>query len=319
MNKQRTNPLVGLIHHPLFEKHLEGHPHVERPERVTAILNRLRSSSLAPKIVFLEAAAAERKWIELVHDPDYVNGILTLDIKDAVFLDSGDTVATSATPLAALHAAGAGIQAAKLVLDGSFRSAFCAVRPPGHHAERDRAMGFCIFNNIAVAASYLLTECRLNRVAIVDFDIHHGNGTERTFIEDNRVLFISLHQYPHYPGTGSADMTGLGAGAGFTLNLPMSSGAGDPEYAEAFQSRVIPALDRFKPEFLLVSAGFDGHADDPLAETLLSSAMFGTMTRQLRVVAEHHCRGRIVSMLEGGYDLNALAGSVEEHLKALVD
>jgi acetoin utilization deacetylase AcuC-like enzyme len=309
--------MLGLIRHKLFERHLENYPHVERPERLAAIMSRLRSGTLAARITLIDALPAQREWIELVHDHDYISGILSLSIKNAVILDWGDTVATAATPQAALHAAGAGVQAVNLVLDGAFHAVFCAVRPPGHHAERDRAMGFCIFNNIAIAAAYLISERDLSRVAIVDFDIHHGNGTERAFLEDNRVLYISLHQYPHYPGTGSADMTGVGSGKGYTLNIPMPAGAGDSEYAEAFRSIVVPALEQFNPQFLLISAGFDGHADDPLSDTSLSSGAYGEMTRQLRDVAEEHCDGRIVSMLEGGYNLDALAESVEQHLSVL--
>ncbi len=284
-----------------------------------AIHDRIARSPLASRITFVEAEPAERAWIERVHDPKYVAAILALDISDPVPLDWGDTVATRVTPQAALFAAGCGVQAAKMVLGGKLQSAFCAVRPPGHHAERDRAMGFCIFNNVAIAAAHLLDECGLERVAIVDWDIHHGNGTEGMFIEDSRVMYISLHQYPHYPGTGSADMSGLGPGRGFTLNIPMGSGAGDTDYLKAFNTQVTPALDRFKPEFILISAGFDGHRDDPLSGTLLTSSVFGEMTHLVRSVAERHCKGRIVSMLEGGYDLNALAESVEEHLKALID
>ena len=281
-------------------------------------MKRLRGSSLAPRLSFIEAESASEKWLALVHDPEYVKGILSLEIDEAVVLDWGDTIATKATPRAALLAAGAGVQAARLVLDGTLGSAFCCVRPPGHHAERGRAMGFCIFNNVAVAAAYLVEEEAVRRVAVVDWDVHHGNGTERMFLEDDRVLYISLHQYPHYPGTGSADTVGAGRGAGYTLNLPMGAGAGDREYLLAFSDRVIPALDEFKPLFILVSAGFDGHAEDPLSSTLLTSPAYGRMTAMLRECAERHCGGKIVSMLEGGYDLAALADSVEEHVRALL-
>jgi acetoin utilization deacetylase AcuC-like enzyme len=254
-----------------------------------------------------------------VHDPAYVRGILSLEIEEAVVLDWGDTVATKASPRAANLAAGAGVQAARLVLDGTIRSAFCCVRPPGHHAERDRAMGFCIFNNIAVAAAYLVEKENLPRVAVVDWDVHHGNGTERMFLEDDRVLYVSLHQYPHYPGTGDAGTVGSGRGEGFTINLPMGAGAGDRAYLLAFRDRVVPAIDEFKPAFILVSAGFDGHAEDPLSGTLLTTSAYGRMTALLRELAGRHCGGRIVSMLEGGYDLVALADSAEEHVKALLD
>ncbi len=309
--------VIGIIRHELFTKHLAGYDHVESPARVEAILNKLEASPMRPSLQYIEAEPAKIEWLERVHDPRYVQAILSLDIKEAVILDSGDTVATAATPKAALYAAGAGVQAARLVLDEKISSAFCCVRPPGHHAERSRAMGFCIFNNIAVAAAHLVEAEGLARVAIVDWDVHHGNGTESMFIEDDRVLYISTHQYPHYPGTGSADTIGTGRGQGYTINLPMASGARDREYLAAFRNRIVPALDEFKPEFILISAGFDAHADDPLSGMLLTTAAFGTMTTLLKESAEKHCKGRIVSLLEGGYDIHALAESVEAHVAAL--
>jgi len=309
--------MVGFVCHELFTRHLAGFTHVESPQRVEAILARMRKSPIAGELLFLDAEPARVEWLERVHDEEYVRAMLSLEIEEAVVLDWGDTVATKATPQAALHAAGAGVQAARLVLDGAVSSAFCCVRPPGHHAERNRAMGFCIFNNIAVAASHLVEEEGLKRVAIVDWDVHHGNGTEQAFIEDDRVLYVSLHQYPHYPGTGHASTVGTGRGRGYTLNLPMGAGAGDAEYQAAFRDRVIPALDSFKPEFILISAGFDAHGDDPLSGTVLTTSAYRAMTLQLKACAEKHCRGRIVSLLEGGYDIQALAESVEEHITAL--
>ena len=311
--------MIGYFHHDLFVKHLEGYPHVESPARLLAIMERIKASPALSSLRFIEADAAEREWIERVHDRGYVDGILSLEIAEAVILDWGDTVATPASPQAALLAAGAGVQAVRMVLSGELSAAFCAVRPPGHHAERNRAMGFCIFNNIAIAAADLIEEGGLERVSIVDWDVHHGNGTERIFIEDEKVQYVSLHQYPHYPGTGHAETVGSGRGTGFNLNIPMGTGAGDGEYLEAFEQRVIPALDRHEPQFILVSAGFDGHGDDPLSGTLLTSGAFGEMTGMLKACAARHCGGRIVSMLEGGYDLEALAESVERHITALAD
>lgn len=310
--------MVGLIHHDLFLRHLEGYGHVESPERLKAIMERIKASPIADSISFIEAEPAEEAWLERVHDHNYIQAILSLKIRDHVVLDWGDTVATPASPQAALYAAGAGVQAVRMVLAGKLSSAFCAVRPPGHHAERGRAMGFCIFNNIAVAAADLLEEEGLERVAIVDWDVHHGNGTERTFIEDGRVLYISLHQYPHYPGTGHADTVGRGRGTGFNINIPMGFGAGEEEYLDAFTKRVLPALDDFKPGFILISAGFDAHGNDPLSGIRLTSASYGTFTTLLRERADRLCEGRIVSFLEGGYQLESLAESVEEHLRALI-
>jgi len=309
--------MTGFLWHELFAKHLAGYTHVECPQRVEAILKRIRKSPVATALSFIEAEPAKIEWLERVHDREYVKAILSLEIEEAVILDCGDTVATKATPAAALHAAGAGVQAARLVLDGKISSAFCCVRPPGHHAERNRAMGFCVFNNIAVAAAHLVEAEGLRRVAIIDWDVHHGNGTERMFIDDERVLYISLHQYPHYPGTGSSETTGSGRGQGYTINLPMGAGAGDREYISAFRGRIIPALDEFKPEFILISAGFDAHEEDPLSGTILTTSAYRTMTVLLKASAEKHCEGRIVSFLEGGYDIQALAESVEEHVSAL--
>jgi len=308
---------TGFYTHDLFLKHLEGYEHVERPERLRSILQRIKSSAMAEKLTFVEAEQAEQSVIELVHDPEYVQQILTLKTENAVTLDWGDTIATAATPQAALYAAGAGVQAVTDVLDDKSANAFCAVRPPGHHAETARAMGFCLFNNIAIAAAYLIERRSLNRVAIVDWDVHHGNGTEDTFIESDQVLYVSLHQYPHYPGTGHANVTGSGKGTGYTLNIPLSVGTADEDILAAFDEKVVPALDQFAPEFILISAGFDGHVDDPLSGTCFSTEAFGEMTRRLKDCAARHCSGRIVSFLEGGYNLTALANSVERHLEVL--
>jgi len=311
--------VIGYFHHPLFEKHLEGYAHVERPERLAAIMRKIKSGSPAAEIRFIEAEPAELAWIERVHDHNYINDILALDVKNATILDWGDTVATPDTPQAALYAAGASVKAVRMVMDKDISAAFCAVRPPGHHAERDRAMGFCIFNNIAIAAADLIEHGGLSRVAIIDWDVHHGNGTERMFAANRRVLYVSLHQYPHYPGTGHETATGIGEGEGYTLNIPMGSGAGDDDYLDAFTLTILPAIDDFKPEFILISAGFDAHIDDPLSGTRLTTGAFGEMTRLVKDAAARHCDGRIVSLLEGGYNLDALADSVEAHLSVLAE
>jgi len=310
--------MFGVIRHELFLKHLEGYEHVEHPGRLKAILDRLENCPLTPRLEFITAEPADTEWLKLVHDGQYIESILGLEIDSAVVLDQGDTVATPATPEAAVYAAGAGVQAVRMVLDGKLERAFCAVRPPGHHAESDWAMGFCIFNNIAVAAAYLVEKAGLKRVAVIDWDIHHGNGTEHIFIEDERVFYVSLHQFPHYPGTGPESMTGTGKGTGFTLNVPVGAGASDEDCRKAFEGRIIPALDEFKPEFILISAGFDGHRDDPLSGTMLTTGMYGEMTRMIRECADRNCDGRIVSLLEGGYNLRALADSVEEHIGQLL-
>jgi len=310
--------MTGFFYHDLFVRHLEGYPHVESPGRLDAILGRIREGSLAERLSFIEPEPAQREWLERVHMREYVEGMLALEVTDAVVLDWGDTVATPASTQAALLAAGAGVQAVRMVQQKELDAAFCAVRPPGHHAEPGRAMGFCIFNNIAVAAADLLTTGGLERVAIIDWDVHHGNGTELIFIDEEKVLYISLHQYPHYPGTGRAETVGTGRGTGFNLNIPMRAGSGDGDYFDAFDGSVIPALEDFRPQFILISAGFDGHGKDPLSGCLLTTGAYGEMTRRLRAVADNHCDGKVVSFLEGGYDLDALAESVEAHLDALL-
>jgi acetoin utilization deacetylase AcuC-like enzyme len=311
--------MTGIYHHDLFGKHLEGYGHVEQPARYRVIMDRLRSCAFTDRLEFVEAEAADPEVITGVHEKEYMEGILSLEIDEAMILDWGDTVATPATPNAALHAAGAAVQAARDILEGRFRTAFCPVRPPGHHAESGRAMGFCLFNNIAVAAKWLTGDGGLDRVAIIDWDIHHGNGTERMFMEDPGVLYVSLHQYPHYPGTGHYNMVGTGPGTGFTLNVPLGSGADDAMYREEFTGRIIPALDDFRPEMVLISAGFDAHEDDPLSGARLSTSMYAEMTEMICGVAERHSGGRVLSLLEGGYDLDALADSAEAHVGVLVE
>ena len=312
-----SDHMLALIYHKQFARHLEGYAHVEQPARLQTIMSRLQNSSLLTEIELIEPAPAERDWLTAIHSEEYVDQMLTLEVETPIVLDWGDTVATEAIPKAARLAAGATVTATQLVLNGCHPVAFCAVRPPGHHAEPDRAMGFCIFNNIAVAARWLIDHGKLERVAIIDWDVHHGNGTERIFLNDPRVFYISLHQFPHYPGTGAADIIGTGNGEGFNLNIPMNAGDGDAEYLTAFDDKVIPALDEYAPQFILISAGFDAHNDDPLSDICLSTEVYAEFTRRLCVVADRHADGRIVSVLEGGYNLDALAASVESHLQVL--
>jgi acetoin utilization deacetylase AcuC-like enzyme len=309
--------MIGVYVHGLFLRHLEGYPHVERPDRLRAVFDRLQKEDIRDKLEFVEAIPAEKEWIYRIHARSYVEEILSLQVESPRVLDWGDTVATEATPQAALFAAGAGVQAVRDIMAGRFSQAFCAVRPPGHHAEFDRAMGFCLFNNIAVAAADLRDHSELERIAIVDWDVHHGNGTEHAFNRDPRVLFISLHQFPHYPGSGAAKDRGEGKGEGYTLNIPMVAGSADEEYRRAFTEKIVPALDTFQPQFVLISAGFDGHTADPLSSIELSTQMYGEMTEMIVSIAREHCEGKLVSFLEGGYDLHALADSVASHIAAM--
>ena len=317
MTEAEKTYMTGVYYHELFGRHLEGYGHVESPARYRAIMDRLKDCPFTGRLGFVEALPAERDVITAVHESDYVDRILSLEIEEAVVLDGGDTVATPDTPRAALHAAGAAVQAAGDVLGGRFKNAFCPVRPPGHHAESGRAMGFCLFNNIAIAARWLTGGAGLDRVAVIDWDIHHGNGTERIFLDDPKVLYVSLHQHPHYPGTGHYNMVGTGDGTGYTLNIPVGAGSDDSLYRREFERRILPALDEFEPGMILISAGFDAHADDPLSGVYLSTEMFAEMTAMLAGTAAKHCGGKMLSLLEGGYDLDALADSVEAHVGAL--
>jgi len=216
-------------------------------------------------------------------------------------------------------AAGGVLAAVDAVAEGRVRNAFCAVRPPGHHARRDKAMGFCIYNNVAIAARYAQKKHGLPRVLIVDWDVHHGNGTQEMFYDDPTVLYFGVHRHPFYPGTGGAEERGAGRGLGFTVNVPLAAGAGDAEFAAAFRDRMEPAAREFRPDLVLISAGFDAHEADPLGGMKMTPAGYADLTRIVRRVAQATARGRIVSVLEGGYDLDGLAASVEAHLRALME
>lgn len=310
---------VGFFYHPDFLKHDTGPGHPERPARLTAVVNHLLGTQAWKRLTHLQPEAAEVDRIALVHPEAYIRRIEDRCNRGETVLDQGDTHVCAQSFDVARLAVGAVLDGVDQVAGNDLSAAFCAVRPPGHHAETATAMGFCLFNNAAIAARYAQRRHNVGRVAILDWDVHHGNGTQEIFYEDPSVLYISLHQYPFYPGTGAAEETGSGAGMGFTLNCPMRAGSGEKEYLEAFRSRILPALDRFEPELLLISAGFDAHRDDPLASIELTEESFAKMSRMIREVAERHCGGRIVSILEGGYDLNALAMSVEAHLSVLLE
>ena len=296
-----------------FAEHLMPPGHPERAERaevmeVVASRWRARGGEVASPHV------ATTEQLARVHTAEYI-GSIAATAGRAVGLDP-DTYTSPESYGVALLAAGAGIDAVELVMGATLRAAVAMVRPPGHHAEPGRAMGFCLFNNIAVAAAHA-REKGAARVAIVDYDVHHGNGTQHMFETDPTVLYVSLHQFPYYPGTGAVDEIGSGAGKGFTVNLPLEVGSVDDDYRVAFSEVVIPVLRQYDPDLLLVSAGFDAHERDPLAGMRLTSAAFGAMTMELRKVAEACCEGRMVLMTEGGYDLRALTESLEATVESL--
>jgi len=309
---------TGLVYHPAYLDHDMGAGHPESPNRLRAIMQRLQQSGTAAQLTKIEPRKAEEEWITQVHSPNYVAALNhQAPTSGRVSLDP-DTSMSPGSLNAAYLAAGGALAAVDAIMNKQVVHVFCAVRPPGHHAETSRAMGFCLFNNVAIAARYIQKKYGLKRVLIVDWDVHHGNGTQHSFEDDPSILFFSTHQYPHYPGTGRATERGKGAGEGFTINIPMEAGEGDDEYHAIFLKALVPAADDFKPDFVLISAGFDAHKDDPLASMGLTEAGYADLTNIVAGIAKHHAQGRILSSLEGGYNLTALAASVDSHIKALL-
>jgi acetoin utilization deacetylase AcuC-like enzyme len=298
-----------------FADHLTPPGHPESPERNAVLETAAAELKGHVGTEVVEPVAATREQLLRVHPASHVNAIEATRGK-ATMIDA-DTFTSPDTADVAALAAGAAIQAVDAVLDGRHRSAAALVRPPGHHAESVRAMGFCFYNNVAVAAAHARAR-GLSRVAIVDYDVHHGNGTQEMFYDDASVLYVSTHQYPFYPGTGGATETGAGAGKGFTVNVPLEAGATDGDYLEAFDQVVIPVLRAFKPELILVSAGFDAHEADPLAQMRLTARGLEVMTWRLRLLAHEECEGRVVLVTEGGYALSALKESLTGALVALL-
>ena len=304
---------TALIRHPSCALHDVGSYHPECPERLAAISDRLISAGLDGLLQHHEAPAVTREQLTRVHTAHYVDEVhARAPLHGQVHLDP-DTAMMPHTLPAALHAAGAAVLAVDLVMRGEAQNAFCAIRPPGHHAVPDHAMGFCIFNNIGVAAAHALEHHGLERIAIVDFDVHHGNGTEDMFLDDPRVLICQTFQHPFYPYQGAE------SGNAHVVNVPLKAGSGSEVFRQAIEAAWLPALEAFRPQLLLISAGFDAHRDDPLAYLQLADADYAWVTRALLAVARRHCAGRVVSTLEGGYDLDALGRAAGEHIRALLE
>jgi acetoin utilization deacetylase AcuC-like enzyme len=308
---------TGFLYDDIYLKHETGANHPERPERLTAIVQRLEQKGELKNLARLRPAPASLEWITTVHTPEYVERVRKSCQSGTGYVDSPDAPASGSSYEVALHAVGGVQTAVDAVMEGRIRNAFCAIRPPGHHALKDKAMGFCLFNNVSIAAKYIQKKHRLGKVLIVDWDVHHGNGTQAIFYDDPSVFYFSVHQSPFYPGSGSAEEKGAGKGLGFTRNVPLAPGSGDADYRKAFVDGLEPAAAAFKPDFVLISAGFDAAQGDLLGGMKVKPEGYAELTRIVKGIADRCCHGRLVSVLEGGYDLESLATSVEAHVRAL--
>lgn len=308
---------TAIIYDDIYKKHHTGAFHPEKPERSAVIIDAIKGNIPSKSLIAVKPKKASVKDVMLCHDPEYIEMVSDDVVSGFGQLSTGDTNVCEESMDVALYAVGAGIAAADAIYDGKIKNAFCAVRPPGHHAESKRGMGFCIFNNAAICARYVQTRHNAERVLIADWDVHHGNGTQEIFYKDNTVFFFSTHQWPHYPGTGIAAETGIGAGKGFTMNCPFPGGSGRREIVGAFKEKLVPAMKEFKPQFVVISAGFDSRQGDMLGGFHLSDADFTELTEIVLQIADTYAGGRCVSFLEGGYELNGLASAATAHVAAL--
>ena len=305
--------ITKIFYHTDFENHIPTLNNPECSKRVANIINLIKEENFA-NISFVEPNKIKKELIYAAHDKNFVDETLNKfpENDEIVYLDQ-ETPVSQGSKDATLRAAGAGIDAVESILDGSCKNAFCIVRPPGHHACIDRSMGFCVFNNVAVAAHYLINKYSFSNIAIIDFDVHHGNGTQDIFYNNKNVNYYSTHQFPLYPGTGDLNETGVGN----IFNVPLVSGTASDTYKKLFQEKIINQLKIQKPDFMIISAGFDAHSADPLANINLVENDFSYITDQLKMIANNYCEGRLLSMLEGGYDINALEQSILTHIKIL--
>lgn len=311
---------LAFVTHEECLKHVASYEHPESPDRILALTEGVKKSHLAGQVDFKRAKVAKRVQIESIHPRMYIDRLRKSCKEKKEWFDFEDTFINEHSYRSALYSAGGAIEGVRLALSGKYRRVFCCVRPPGHHADREKGMGFCLMNNVAIAAKYGLSEGKLRKVMIVDWDAHHGNGTQNIFERNPSVFYLSLHEHPTFlfPGTGRRWETGKGKGAGATLNIPLPPGSGDEEYIQAFLKQVVPTLKAFRPDLLLISAGFDGHRDDTLSDMTMTEEGFGEITRLLVSASENYSSGIIVSILEGGYQIDVLAKSAISHLDALV-
>ena len=319
MSQDKNTRKTGFVHHGVYMEHETGLGHPESPRRLAAIMRKLEETGILARLTEIEPTPADEKWITAVHVPEYLERIKAQCQKGSGHVDSPDVPVCGRSYEVATVAVGGVLAAIDAVMEGKTSNAFCAVRPPGHHALEDRAMGFCLLNNVAIAARYIQRKHNLSKVLIVDWDVHHGNGTQDIFYDDPTVFYFGIHQYPFYPGSGAAGEKGHGEGLGFTLNVPLPAGSDDRDYQEAFEKSLRPAAIEFDPDFVLISAGFDAHEDDLLGGMKVTARGFAELTRVVDQIAGQCCEGRLVSVLEGGYGLEGLAASVEAHLRVLMN
>ena len=304
---------TGIISSKSSLNHDTGDEHPENKYRIQSILERLKKIK-SSNLEWSTPNKFDESYLKKTHNNLYIEEVKKAFPKKGKFFLDGDTVISPGSKNASYDAVSSIISAIDLVKKKKLKNAFCAVRPPGHHAEYDKAMGFCIFNNVAVGANYLIDKYKLSKIAIIDFDVHHGNGTQNIFYSNEKVLYISTHQYPHFPGTGASHEKGS---YNNIFNIPLPAGTNSNEYFDAYE-HVLKKLNQFKPEFIFFSAGFDAHKDDPLSNINLKSKDYFEITKRTLIASKDYCKGNVVSILEGGYDLNALAESTEEHINALI-
>lgn len=311
---------TAVIHHPVYEQHDTGEGHPETSERYAVVMRALREDeALWSRLVELEAPASARGDVQACHTPQHFKQVERAVSEGRGYLDA-DTIVSLRSLDAALRATGGACRAVDAVMSGEVDNAFLPARPPGHHATSERAMGFCLFNNVAVAARYAQNRYReVERVAIIDWDVHHGNGTQGIFYDDPTVFFFSAHQYPWYPGTGARGETGMGRGRGYTLNLPLRAGTPAAEHRRGIEAALEEMGARFRPDLVIISAGFDSHSTDPLGQLRLEDDDFVALTRAVKEWAGEVCGGRLISCLEGGYNLSTLGPTVRQHVRALVE
>ena len=308
---------TGLLYDPVFLEHETSQGHPECRQRLEVSIQHLKLQTWFDQLTQLSPRTADLKWIESVHSLDYIKRAEAACSSGNHFLDSMDVSICPESFNIAREATGAVLEIADRVINKDIDNGLALIRPPGHHAEQDQALGFCLFNNVAILAKYLQKQYQLDKILILDWDVHHGNGSQHTFEADPSVLYISTHQYPFYPGTGAYSETGIHKGAGTTLNCPMPAGANDSDYELAFKDKILPKIDEFKPEVIIISAGFDAHKDDPLGQINLSAEFYAWMTERIMEKAEQYSDKRIISVLEGGYNLDMLPICIEKHLSTL--